>query len=418
MRWFGRGGRARKPAGAAVEVRAQRPDPAPTAAPPEPEEERLAGSRDTAAGVPRRAVVPRWVQLVLLPLAIIAVWAIAKAAGKVLLLFIVAGLIALILNPAVALLHRDRIPRGLAVLAVYLAFFVTLAGIGVLLANPISHQVQRFADNLPKLEREANKQFATFESELDQSGIHVHVVKPGKTFVQSLSDKVGKSAGKFTSFGTELLKEVAGAIFNLVLIFVLSVYMLLYGPTIGALVRRFMPSGDGSKADDYPSLVQRAVSRYVGGQLLFSVIMGLSAGLSLYIFGLLGIFPDGSRYAVAFGVFYGVAELIPYIGPILGAIPAVLVALFTEPISALWVALLFVGLQQVEGHVVAPQLFGHTLRINPILVIFALLLGLELHGIIGALVALPILSVLRETAVYLSRHLTFEPWDGTKRELL
>jgi predicted PurR-regulated permease PerM len=146
--------------------------------------------------------------------------------------------------------------------------------------------------------------------------------------------------------------------------------------------------------------------------------MGLSAGLSLYIFGVLGIFPDGQRYAVAFGVFYGFAELIPYIGPILGAIPPVLVALFTDPISAVWVVLLFVGLQQVEGHIVAPQVFGHTLRINPLLVIFALLLGLEVHGVIGALVALPILSVLRETALYLSRHLTFEPWDRSKRELL
>lgn len=382
------------------------------AEPPTREEESLVATTDDAPDPPPRTVVPRWVQLVLLPIALVAAWAIAKAAGKVLLLFIIAGLIALILNPAVALLHRDRVPRGLAVLAVYLAFFLALAGIGFLLANPISHQVQRFSNNLPKLEREANKQFATFERNLNNSGIHIHVVKPGKTFVQSLSDKVGKSAGKFTSFGTELLKEVAGAIFNLVLIFVLSVYMLLYGPTIGSLVRRVMPSGDGSKADDYPALVQRAVSRYVGGQLLFSLIMGLSAGLSLYIFGVLGIFPDGEKYAVAFGVFYGFAELIPYIGPILGAIPAVLVALFTEPISALWVVLLFIGLQQVEGHVVAPQLFGHTLRINPLLVIFALLLGLEVHGIIGALVALPILSVLRETAVYLARHITFEAWAG------
>ncbi len=376
------------------------------------------GSEGENTAEPPRAVVPRWVQLVLLPLAILAVWALAKAAGKVVLLFIVAGLIALILNPAVALLHRERLPRGLAVLAVYLAFFLTLAGVGILLANPISHQVQRFSDNLPKLEREANKQFATFEKNLNESGIHIKIVKPGKTFVQSLSDKVGKSAGKFATFGTAILSEVANAIFNLVLIFVLSVYMLLYGPTIGSLVRRVMPSGDGSKADDYPSLVQRAVSRYVGGQLLFSLIMGLSAGLSLYIFGVLGIFPDGRKYAVFFGVFYGFAELIPYIGPILGAIPAVLVALFTDPVSAVWVVLLFVGLQQIEGHIVAPQVFGHTLRINPLLVIFALLLGLEVHGIIGALVALPILSVLRETVLYLGRHVSFEPWDHSKRELL
>ena len=265
----------------------------PSSEPPEPEEERLAGAEDETPREPPRAVMPRWVQLVLLPIAIVALWALAKAAGKVLLLFVIAGLIALILNPAVSLLHRDRIPRGLAVLAVYLAFFLTLAGIGFLLSNPISHQVQRFTDNLPKLEREANKQLVSWEKQLNESGVHVKIVKPGKTAVQSVFDKFGRSAGKFASFGTALATEIAGAIFNLVLIFVVSVYMLLYGPQIGALVRRLMPTGDGSKADDYPALVQRAVSRYVGGQLLFSVIMGLSAGLSLYIFGVLGIFPDG-----------------------------------------------------------------------------------------------------------------------------
>jgi predicted PurR-regulated permease PerM len=380
------------------------------AEPPTREEEGLAGAPDESPTPPPRAVVPRWVQLVLLPLALVAAWAIAKAAGKVLVLFIIAALIALILNPAVGFVHRSRVPRGLAVLAVYLAFFLALAGIGFLLANPISHQVQRFSENLPKLEREANHQLAVFERTLNRNGIHVKIVKPGKTALQSITDKVSKSAGKFASFGTALLTEVANAIFDLILIFVLSVYMLLYGPEIGRLARRLMPVGDGSKADDYPVLVQRAVSRYVGGQLLFSFIMGFSAGVSLYIFGITGIFPDGEKYAVAFGVFYGIMELIPYIGPILGAIPPVLVALFTDPISAVWLVLLFIGLQQLEGHVIAPQVFGHTLRINPLVVIFALLLGLQVHGVIGALVALPILSVLRETAVYLSRHITFEAW--------
>jgi predicted PurR-regulated permease PerM len=391
---------------------------APAAEPPEQEERRLAASEEVEPDRPARAIVPRWVQLVLLPLAILAAWALAKAAGKVLLLFIIAGLIALILNPAVGFLHRPRVPRGLAVLAVYVGFFLSLAGVGFLLANPISHQVQTFSDNLPKLVNEANKQLKSVEKWGNKHGVHLKLVKPGKTALQSIQDKIAKSAGKFASFGGALLTEVANAIFDLVLIFVLSVYMLLYGPRIGALVRRVMPSGDGSKADDYPLLVQRAVSRYVGGQLLFSVVMGVSAGLALYIFGLVGIFPDGRKYAVAFGVFYGVMELVPYIGPILGAVPPVLVALFSDPVSAVWVAVLFVGLQQMEGHIVAPQVFGHTLRINPLLVIFALLMGLQLDGVIGALVALPVLSVLRETAVYLSRHVTFESWDRTKRDLL
>jgi predicted PurR-regulated permease PerM len=364
-----------------------------------------------SAAEPPRVVIPRWVQLVLLPLTLLALWALAKAAGKVLVIFIIAGLIALLLNPAVAFLHRSRLPRGMAVLAVYLAFFLTLGGIGFLLANPISDQVRTFSNNLPHIEAEANKSIENLQHYLKHHGVHVELVKQGKTALQSLEGKVAKSATKLASFGGALATEVANGIFDLVLVFVLSVYMLLYGRQIGVLVRRSMPDGDGSSADDYPHLVQRAISRYVGGQLLFSTIMGASTGVALYIFGLLGIFPDGRSYAVAFAVFYGVMELVPYVGPILGAFPPVVVALLTKPITALWVTLLFVGLQQLEGHVVAPQVFGHTLRINPLLVILALLLGLQLYGILGALIALPILAVLRETAVYLSRHVTLEPWD-------
>jgi predicted PurR-regulated permease PerM len=392
--------------------------PGPGPADDEPSDEDATQRADAVTVAPPRVVVPRWVQLVVLPLALLAVWALARAAGKVLLIFIVASVIALILNPAVALLQRSRFPRGLAVLAVYLAFFLTLAGIGVLLANPISNQVKTFTKNLPQLRDEANKQLATVQRDADKIGIHLHLVKQGETALQNIEKKITKEAGKLTAFGAALLTEVANAIFDLVLVFVLSVYMLLYGQRIGALVRRLMPKGDGTRADDYPSLVQRAVSRYVGGQLLFSVIMGASAGLALYLFGVLGIFPDGSKYAIAFGVFYGVMELVPYIGPILGALPPIIVALFTHPIAALWLVLLFVGMQQLEGHVVAPQVFGRTLRINPLLVIFALLIGLQLYGVIGALVALPILSVLRETVIYLNRHLTLEPWQRSPHGLL
>jgi predicted PurR-regulated permease PerM len=386
--------------------------------PDEVERELAPDSPVARAQRPPRTVIPRWVQLVLLPISLLALWALAKAAGKVLLIFVIAAVIALILNPAVSFVQRPRVPRGLAVLVVYLAFFLTLVGVGFLLANPIAAQVRTFTHNLPHIVDEANRQLADWQAKLDKAGIHLRLVKQGKTALQSIEGKVAKSAGQLASFGGGLLTEAANAIFDLVLVFVLSVYMLVYGERIGRLVRRAMPDGDGTPADDYPTLVQHAVSRYVGGQLLFSVLMGTSAGLSLYIFGLIGIFPDGRKYALAFGMFYGVMELVPYIGPILGALPPVLVALFTDPIVALWVALLFVGLQQLEGHVVAPQIFGHTLRINPLLVIFALLLGLQLYGIVGALVALPILAILRETVVYLSRHVELESWKRSPSGLL
>lgn len=368
---------------------------------------------------PERVVVPRWVQLVVLPLALLALWALARAAGKVLLIFIVAAVIALILNPAVAFLQkRARIPRGLSVLAVYLAFFLALVGIGFLLANPISNQVQSFTREVPHLVQEANVSLAKLQHTLNSDGFHVKFIKQGKTALQTIQDKLTKSSSSIASSAGGLLTEAAGAIFDLILIFVLSVYMLLYAPRIGALTRRVMPKGSGSPEDDYPRLTQRAVSRYVGGQLLFSIIMGTTAGLLLYLFGVLGIFPDGKTYAVAFGAFLGVMELIPYIGPFLGALPPILIALATEPITALWVALLFLALQQIEGHIVAPQIFSHTLRINPLLVIFALLMGGQLYGFVGAIVALPILSVLRETVVYLSRHIAFERWERSPGRLL
>jgi hypothetical protein len=146
------------------------------------------------------------------------------------------------------------------------------------------------------------------------------------------------------------------------------------------------------------------------GQLAFAAIMGTSAAIALWIFGTVGIFEDGRTFAVFFGLFYGLMELIPYIGPVLGAAPPVLIALFEDPLTAIWLVLLFVGLQQLEGHIVAPLVFGRALRINPLLVIFALLFGAHLYGVIGALVALPLVAMLRETVMYLSQHLRLEPW--------
>ena len=172
-----------------------------------------------------------------------------------------------------------------------------------------------------------------------------------------------------------------------------------------------MPPGDGSAEDDFPTRMQGAVFGYVRGQLLFSLIMGTSAGALLWVLGSLGIFPQGKTYAFAFGAFFGFAELIPYIGPAVGAFPPVMIALFSaEPLDALWLVIAFTALQQIEGHIVAPNVFGHALRINPLLVIFALLLGGQIYGFIGAFISLPIAAVLRETVVYLRRHLVLEPW--------
>jgi len=354
-------------------------------------------------------VVPRWVQLVLLPILLLGLWALARAAGSVLLILIVASLVALILAPVVRVLAR-RIPRGLAILLVYIGGFVGLAGLGLLLASPVSSQITHFQDNLPGIVNGATRDLASVQKWLTDHGIGVHIQQQGQTALQTLQRNVLKRSGDIVSFSRGLLSGVVTIGFDVVLVLVLSVYLLIYGRQIGNLVRAVMPPGDGTPEDDYPRLVQRAVSGYVRGQLMFSFAMGASAAVALAIFGVLGIFPAGEHYGVFFGAFYGLMEFIPYIGPIIGPIPAVVLALFENPLSAVWVILLFVALQQLEGHLVAPQVFRISLRINPILIILALLIGYKLYGIGGSLVALPVIAVLRQTVLYLRRHLVLEPW--------
>ncbi len=358
-------------------------------------------------------VVPRWIQLVLLPLGILGLWALARAAGTVLLILLVASVVALILNPLVRMLEWIKVPRGLAIAAVYLSWVAVIVGIGVALSEPVSNQVSHFQNDVPHLVRQANRDLANVQNFLNKHGIKVHIQQQGQTALQTLQKDALKRSGDILSFSRDLLQQVVTIGFDLVLILVLSIYLLVYGKQIGELVRRIMPDGDGTPDDDFPLLVQRAVFGYVRGQILFSLIMGASAALGLWIFGVVGIFPDGQRFALFFGAFYGLMEFIPYIGPIIGPLPAILVALFNDPISAVWVTLLFIALQQLEGHFVAPQVFRISLRINPILIILSLLLGYEIYGIVGALIALPIASVIRETVLYLRRHTVLEPWGTT-----
>jgi predicted PurR-regulated permease PerM len=358
-----------------------------------------------------RVPVPRWIQLVALPLLILFLWAVLRAAGPVLLLFIIGALVALLLNPFVTLLRRAHVPRGLAVLIVMAGLIGTLVVIGVILANPVADQVSAFRDNVPHLVDDANTSLADFQHWLDDNGIDVQIAEEGQTALGTLGRNVSKGSGDLLTFTQDALRTIVEASLALILVIVISVYMLLYGERIGAYLRTIVPRRAGSD-DDYPRRVQRAVIGYVRGQLLFSLIMGTSAGVLLWVLGSLGIFPDGKTYALFFGAWYAFAELIPYIGPAIGAGPPVLIALFSgEPIDALWLTIAFTALQQLEGHVVAPNVFGQALRINPLLVIFALLLGGQLYGFIGAFMALPIAAVLRESVDYFRQNLRFEPWD-------
>jgi predicted PurR-regulated permease PerM len=344
----------------------------------------------------QRIPVPRWVQLVMLPLAVLGLWAVLNAAGPILLLFIIGGIVALLLNPFVGLLRRLGLPRGIAVLIVMGCVVAAVAGVGFLLASPIADQVTAFRDNVPQYIDDANTTLADVQEWLDDNGINVQIAEEGQTALGTLGRNLTEGSGELVTFTQDALRTLVEASLALILIIVISVYMLLYGERIGAWIRTFVPSAPG---DDYPTRVQRAVFGYVRGQLLFSLIMGSSAGLLLWVLGSLGIFPDGKTYALFFGAWYALAELIPYVGPAIGAL------------DALWLTIAFTALQQIEGHIVAPTVFSQALRINPLLVIFALLLGGQLYGFIGAFIALPIAATLRESVDYFGRHYRFDRWD-------
>jgi predicted PurR-regulated permease PerM len=373
--------------------------------------DRPAPEPDAAPTPVAPAVVPRWVQAVVLPLGIVGAYLLLRAAGPVALIFIVAGLVALLLNPFVVMLQRARFPRGVAVLCVFLTLIVVVGAVVSVLAGPLGDQASTFSDTVPGIVDDANAALVDLQGWLDDKGIDVEVARQGETALETLGARVTEGSGELVSFTRDALTVLIEGSIALILIIVLSVYMLLYGQRIGAAVRSVVPRGDGTPDDDYPTRVQRAVFGYVRGQLLFSLIMGTSAGIALWLMGSLGVFPDGKTYALVFGAFYGFAELIPYVGPAIGAGPPVLIALFSDnPLDALWLTIMFTGLQQIEGHIVAPTVFAQALRINPLLVIFALLMGGRLYGFAGAFLALPLAAVVRESAVYFREHLVLEPW--------
>ena len=181
--------------------------------------------------------------------------------------------------------------------------------------------------------------------------------------------------------------------FDLVLIAVISIYMLLGMPKLARSIdSRFPPQPNSQPLIERMS---RAVVGYVKGQLLVSLIIGTSVGVGMWVLGVTGLVPGADHYALLFGAFAGITELIPYLGPILGAVPPVLYALVVHPLSAVWVVILFLFIHQVEGHVVVPNVMGSALRLHPLLVIFGLLAGGAIYGFVGILVALPLLAACR-----------------------
>ena len=352
---------------------------------------------------------------------IVLIWVVAGAVRHVVFLFLVALLIALLLNPLVRGLGRVWIPRGLAIAIVYLAFAAALALAVLALATVVVQQTRSASHKIDNYftvvsghthETGANHDLARFQHWLNTHHLkRVHVEKGGNKFLNSIGTKdVEKYTSKALNWAEGAGLAVVTLLFSAVLVVVVSIYILLDMPRLKAGIdRRFPPH-----LDSKPLLerMEQAVASYVKGQLLLSLIIGTSAGAGIWILGMLGLLHNGGKYALLFGAWAGITELIPYVGPWLGALPPILYALVTHPISALWVALLYLGIQQLEGHLVVPNVMGRTLRLHPLLVIFGLLAGGEIYGFPGILVALPLLSAGRAVWEFFGERLELQKWDS------
>jgi predicted PurR-regulated permease PerM len=365
--------------------------------------------------------IPRWMQLVGLPLVLLFLWTLAATVAHVVFLFIVAALIALLLDPLVRALGQLRIPRGFSVAVVFLAFAAALVvgmiAIGVVVVDQSREAADRIDDYLTvehgrTQQTDAERDVDRLQGWLDDNGLErIEVREQGQDFVDSLREA---DPQEYTSRVIEFLEGAALSIFellfSLVLIIVVAVYILLdMGRLSAAVDRRFPPRPDSGSL--IPR-IEKALAGYVRGQVLLSLIIGVSAGVGLWVLGTLGWAEGMDQYALLFGAWVGAMELIPYLGPWLGAIPPVIYALIVDPVSAIWVTLLFLGIHQIEGHIVVPNVMGSALRLHPLLVIFGLLAGGEIYGLAGIFVALPLLAVLRAIWEFVGERVELEAWRG------
>jgi predicted PurR-regulated permease PerM len=361
---------------------------------------------------PGRIHVPRWVQLGALPALLIIGWFVLGAIGQVIFIFLVAGLIALVLHPLVHGLERARVPRYVGVFVVYAGFVAVVGLVAYLVWPPVVQQLRNLATALPSMALQASDTVDRLQAFSDSAGLGIDVRQQLTAGLKAVADHIPQFTTSVVDVGVTVVREVTYAI----IIIVISIYMLLDSRRIGRFVAGHFPTHSESDGEQYVCRAKTAVVDYVKAQVLLSAVMGASVGLAMWLLSVVGAFPSGGKYALFFGVWAAFMEAIPYLGPVLAAVPPSVVALFDSPLSAVWVIITFVLIQEVEGHVLVPVIMGSRFRVHPLVVIFAILAGGEIHGISGMLIAIPLIPLIKETITFLRPRLAFESWRGAALE--
>jgi len=356
-----------------------------------------------------RITIPRWVQLILIPVAIFLALYFSKAASHAVWVFLISTIVALLLNPLVLAMRKVKFPRWLAVPIVYLTFLAVVVVVVVFLGPPLIRQLQRLFTAIPGWLDSLNDLLGDLEVWLASRGIDATLRFNTSDIVSWFQTHGTESIGTLVTVGWSVVE----AIVNLILSFIVSFYMLIDGTRIYRFVCRLAP-GEPEVKQAYVHGLQTAFSKYVRGQVLLGTTIGLACGLVIWVMSweMVGLWPKGGQYALLFGVWAGVTEVIPYVGPFLGAIPPVIAAFFHSPVAALVVVIAYVVIQQLESHILAPNIVGSSVGVHPLLVIFALLAGAQIGGILGMLASLPLLAMLKHTLTFYEFKMSRAPWAG------
>lgn len=299
-----------------------------------------------------------------------------------LLLMYIAGLIAVGLSPLVdrieqqRLTTRIRLPRWAAILSVYVVVFVVVGLFVMLMVPPLAAQARDLFNAAPDYMSRAQQW-------LIQQGILGREITIGEAVRQ------GAPAASPDAVGTVLsaIWGFVGGIFGVVTILIVAFYLLIDAENMVRMMVRLFPRQERGRVRDAFRRAGEKVSAWLLGQLLLGAIIGTTAAIGLWILGV--------PYFSVLALIAGIGELIPIVGPLLAAIPAVVVAFSVSPATALGVAIFFFLQQQVENHVLVPKVMSRQVGISPVLVITALLIGGSLLGLVGAILAVPTAAILQ-----------------------
>ena len=305
----------------------------------------------------------------------------------VVMLVYVSALLAIGLAPIVRAVERQtilpvgtrRFPRWLAILTLYLTLLITLVGLGFAVVPPLVKQGQALWTRLPDL-------FARGQQFLMKHGLIDHEFTMSEALQKAPTSMLGAGGDAVTTVVGAVF-GLAGGVFGVVTILILTFYMLVESATIFRRFVRLFPVEQRLRVATVSNDISVKVSAWLGGQLLLGAIIGTTATIGLWLLGV--------PYFFVLGLLAGIGELIPMVGPILSAIPAVIVALTVSPGMALGVGAFFLAQQQFENHLLVPKLMERQVGVSAVTVIIALLVGGSLLGIVGALLAVPTAAVLQ-----------------------